>query len=96
MASAKPAETALEEVTNEVVDSAQDFIAGEISQDDFTNDVGVYGLMSTLRPLSLITTGDGEVSRVVALETARSSGLCATARRCLLATPRPSSRIAGR
>jgi hypothetical protein len=31
-----------------VVDSAKDFLAGEISDDDFTNDVGVYGLMSGL------------------------------------------------
>lgn len=31
-----------------VVDSAKDFIAGEITEDDFTNDVGVFGLMGAL------------------------------------------------
>lgn len=31
-----------------VVDSAKDFLANEISEDDFTTDVGVYGLMSGL------------------------------------------------
>src|SRR5688572_33368377 len=30
--------------TPNVVDSAKDFLDGTISEDDFTNDVGVYGL----------------------------------------------------
>jgi hypothetical protein len=34
--------------TPRVVDSAKDFIDGTISEDDFTSDVGVYGLMSAL------------------------------------------------
>ena len=34
--------------TPRVVDSAKDFLDGTISEDDFTSDVGVYGLMSAL------------------------------------------------
>ena len=34
--------------TPRVVDSARDYLAGDISEDDFTSDVGVYGLMSAL------------------------------------------------
>ena len=31
-----------------VVDSAQDYIDGQLSEDDFVSDVGIYGLMSAL------------------------------------------------
>ncbi len=44
--------------TPSVVDSAKDFLDGTISEDDFTNDVGVYGLTSTI-------TGAAQIAIIV-------------------------------